>query len=110
VSHSVETAHKRSGTPQFDATNIPADQWAAKAGSNSLTVTNNGFANYQHCNYKECDWVFEIFWTGMKTKEKFNGTVSPAPELVHGGEFVWGKFGIGIGIPDEDGTYVEIAW
>jgi hypothetical protein len=70
--------------------------------ANSLTLTNNDFANFQHCNKDFIPIAYGLWWTSKREVDpKTNtSTYSFDPTIdyrtVDGGGFLWGEYGIGI--------------
>jgi hypothetical protein len=70
--------------------------------ANSLTLTNNDFANFQHCDKDLILIAYGLWWTSKReVNPKTNtSTYSFDPTTDHGrvdgGGFLWGEYGIEI--------------
>jgi hypothetical protein len=70
--------------------------------ANSLTLTNNDFANFQHCDKDFIPIAYGLWWTSKQEVDpdtnsstySFHSTTDH--ERVVGGGFLWGEYGIGI--------------
>jgi hypothetical protein len=89
--------------------NIPAFSTLVLDGSsaefpfaNSLTLTNNDFANFQHCDKDFIPIAYGLWWTsrkdisGPKNVPSYSFDSNIDHGNVKGGAFLWGEYGIAI--------------
>jgi hypothetical protein len=69
--------------------------------ANSLTLTNNDFANYMHMDNDHIAIAYGMWWKS-KVQEVIHNEIQYTfdkdvdHECVKGGRFVWGEYGIGV--------------
>lgn len=97
-SHSPE-ALSRNHIPAF--ADIAFDgQSSEEPFTNSLTITNDDFANYQHKDKDKIAVAFGLWWTSHKRKEGCGTAYEFTPDVDHkdvqGGGFLFGEYGVGV--------------
>ncbi|KAJ7204740.1 hypothetical protein GGX14DRAFT_646046, partial [Mycena pura] len=78
---------------------------------NSLTATRQGFCNFQHSDNDETHIAYGPWWEAEQAAgdQKWEFTSDADHNRTHGGEFMWGEFGIGVDFSKARGL-VEIFW
>ncbi|KAJ7193527.1 hypothetical protein GGX14DRAFT_328441, partial [Mycena pura] len=77
---------------------------------NSLTATRQGFCNFQHNDNNEAPAAYGPWWEAEQAASdgdrKWEFTSDADHNRTHGGEFMWGEFGIGVNFS----KLFEIFW
>ncbi|KII87045.1 hypothetical protein PLICRDRAFT_72159, partial [Plicaturopsis crispa FD-325 SS-3] len=81
--------------------------------ANSLTITNDDFANYQHKDKDKIAVAFGLWWTSHKRKEGRGTSYEFTPDVDHkdvqGGGFLFGEYGVGVDFERASGL-IDLFW
>ena len=79
------------GFSELDATHLDPSNFA-----NSLIITRDGFANYQHTDFDAIPIAYGLWWVGRGIHTGYS--IDPALDhgCVQGGQFIYGEYGWGV--------------
>lgn len=62
--------------------------------ANSLTITRDDFANYQHCDHDAIDVAYGMWWAARNDNKSW--ILEEDHSKIKGGQFLIGQYGIAI--------------
>lgn len=64
---------------------------------NNLTLTNDDFANFLHCDKDYIAAAYGMWWTSDRnSKHEYSFSKGLDHDKIDGGEFLWGEYKIGV--------------